>query len=139
VTAADGAGLDQLLAQARQALAAVRSGDAAGGTEPVEGVGTARDEQIRAVVRAPGRVTGLEINPRLLRLPSAELAEEITAAVNTALADLQARTSQATAAPADVAALQGQLEELQADSVRQLQGFLSGLDAAVQQIRARKG
>lgn len=58
-------GSDRLLADAQAVI------DSA---PPVTGVGTARDGRIRAVVEAPGLVTELELDPRVMRPVSVDLS-----------------------------------------------------------------
>jgi DNA-binding protein YbaB len=143
VSVADGglgaAGLDRLLADTRRALAAAQGGMPASG-EPLEGVGTAHDDQVRATVRAPGRLTALDLNPRVMRLASEELSEHIIAAVNAALDDLRTRATAAVpageAAP-DLGALGGQLAELHTESIRQMERITSAVQGAIEQIRSR--
>lgn len=134
-------GLDRLLADTGRALQAIRSGAPAGGDgTPAEGTGTAADGQVRAVVRAPGTVTGLDVDPRLLRRPAEEVSAEIIVAVNAALADLRSRAAEATAAAggADLRALQEQLTAVHGESIRQMSRFTSAINGAVAEIRARK-
>jgi hypothetical protein len=131
-------GLDQLLAETGRALAAIRSGSAAGEGEPMEGTGSARDDQVRAVVRAPGQLTALSLDPRLMRLPSEELADDIMVAVNAALTDLRTKAVGA-ALPADPDALREQLGALHGESIRQMSRFTSAISGAVAEIRLRRG
>ncbi|HEY3630127.1 MAG TPA: YbaB/EbfC family nucleoid-associated protein [Jatrophihabitantaceae bacterium] len=133
-----GEGLDQLLTSARQALEAARSGTAAD-REPIEAVGTAGDdEQIRVTVRTPGEVTSIQLDPRAMRLPSEDLAEQLTLAVNQALTALRANAV-AAVAPVDLDTLNGQLENLHQESIRQMERFSSAVGGAVDQIRRRGG
>ena len=133
-----GEGLDQLLSSARQALEAARTGGSSS-AEPVQAVGTAGDdEQIRATVRTPGQLASLELDPRVMRLPSAELAEQIMLAVNRALTELRSQAV-AAAAAVDLDALNGQLQDLHQESIRQMERFTSAIDGAVGQIRSRGG
>ena len=132
-----GEGLDQLLSSARQALEAARTGGSSS-AEPVQAVGTAGDdEQIRATVRTPGQLTSLELDPRVMRLPSAELAEQIMLAINRALTEL--RNQAVATAAVDLDALNGQLQDLHQESIRQMERFTSAIDGAVSQIRSRGG
>jgi hypothetical protein len=131
----DSAGLDELLANTRRALESVRGARPAGGDAPV-GVGAAAGAQVRVTAAAPGELTGLEIDPRLLRLPAAELAAHVVDAVNAALADLRAKAVEA-ATPVDVDRLGSQLADLHNESIRQMQRFTSAITGAVDQIRGR--
>ena len=129
----DSAGLDELLASTRRALESVRGARPADGEAPV-GVGTAADEQVRVTATAPGELTGLEIDPRLLRLPVAELSAHLRNAVNAALADLRAKAVE-SATPVDVGRLSSQLVDLHNESIRQMERFTSAITGAVDQIR----
>ncbi|MFA1537741.1 YbaB/EbfC family nucleoid-associated protein [Actinomadura monticuli] len=62
------------------------------------GRGEAAGGRIVAEYAAEGGVTKLEIDPRALRLPAAELAEEIRAAVNGAAGDFQRKAREASTA-----------------------------------------
>jgi DNA-binding protein YbaB len=84
-----------------------------------------------AVVAAPGgRIESITVAPQVLRQGSGYLAEQMTLAVNAALEDLQARTvAEAPDAP-NPAALLERLEDVQQQSARQMQSFLSALISA---------
>jgi hypothetical protein len=127
-----GVDLDRLLADTRRALAAVSG---TGAPEAAEGVGTAAEERVRAVVRSPGRLTELEVDPRLMRLSAEELTEQIMAAVNLALDDLRDKATTA-ATPADLPRLGEQLATLHTDSVRQMERFTSSMSDAIARIRS---
>ena len=67
--------------------------------EEIEGAGEAVDGQVRARVDRQGRLTKLEIDPRVFRrLGSEELAEAVRAASDAAAADAAAKVRAATAA-----------------------------------------
>ncbi len=131
-------GMERLLAETRRALRAVRREPAADGDEPASGTGNACDGRIHVVVQAPGKVTALDLDPRIMRLPSQELSSEIMVAVNAALDDLR-RTAVDATVPADPAVLGNQLEELQQESIRQMERFTSAINGAIAQIRTRRG
>jgi hypothetical protein len=86
----------------------------------------------------PGRIENLELDPSVLRLSVEELAREIESAVNTALADLQARAV-ATAGPADLGALTDQLKDIQFDAERQFAKLTASLVEAQEQLTRRAG
>lgn len=114
--------LDGLLTEARRALQVVRSGGA-GPAEPetamtATGTGIAADGQVSATI-TDGRFDTLVIEPRLMRLPAAELAEHVTSAVNAALDDLRNRRREVEQ-PADLDALAQNLEAVQDRSIRQM-------------------
>jgi len=133
----NGEGLDKVLADTRRALQAVRSAPTTDG-EPIQGAGSASDGRVRVVTQAPGHVTALELDPRLMRLSSEDLAAEIVIAVNAAFDDLRTKAVEAVM-PADLGAMSSQLEDLQNESVRQLERFTSAISGAVEQIRSRRG
>lgn len=126
-------GFDELLGRARQAMESVRAGTDPT-AEPLEAVGTAGDGKVRVTVRSPGRVSALELDPRMMRLGSEELAQHLVTAVNAALDELRARTVD-TVAPVDLNSLNSQLADLHNESVRQMERFTSAIGAAVAQIR----
>ena len=68
-----------------------------------------------------------------MQMGAATLAEEIVAAVNAAVADLQEQVSGAFGAP-DLDALAGQLKEVGEESNRQMGLFLDSLTEAQQRI-----
>jgi hypothetical protein len=132
----DPSGLDRLLGQAMQALGQVRGvgtdedGEPA---EPIEGVGEGADGLIRAVAVTGGRLSELYLDPRVLRMTTVQVAEEMIVAVNAALADLQERIREAGPG-VDLDALANQLKEVQEESTRQMGTFLQALTDAQQQI-----
>ncbi|GAA2441738.1 hypothetical protein GCM10010191_67500 [Actinomadura vinacea] len=115
--------LDRMLSEARKALESMRQGDTAGPPpEPVEAVGESADGRVTVTATTGGRITGVEINPRAMRLSSQELGEQMVIAINAALDELRAKAPTAESEPAvDPAALQTQLEELQNQGVRQME------------------
>jgi hypothetical protein len=127
-----GADLDRLMSETRRALAAAASSSPP--ATDTEGVGVAADDQVRAVVRLPGQLTELHVDPRLMRLPSEELTEQVITAVNAALEDLR-RKSVAAAMPADLNRLGSDLAALQTDSIRQMQRFTSAMTDAISRTR----
>ncbi len=141
----DGVGGDdfgRLLEDTRRALGSLRSagpgaGPAAGEpAEPVHGEGTAAEGKIVAKVVTGGHVEELTVDPRLMRLGSAELCAQIVVAVNAAIDDLRGRTAEAGPDVADPAALAGVLEGLQAESMRQMSRFSEGVAETVAKINA---
>jgi hypothetical protein len=134
--------VDRMLAETRQALAAVRVGTGAA-PEPAEdpslrGEGAAADGMIRAVVVPGGRLESVSVEPRLLRQGVEEICAQIVVAVNAALDDLATRTPKPDAA-VDLAALSTRLESLQDQSVRQMAMFGQAMNAVVAQLRGVRG
>jgi hypothetical protein len=131
----DSSGLDRLLGQTMQALDQLR-GTPAGEdveSEPLEGIGEAADGLIRAVAVSGGQLAALYLDPGVTRMSPGTLAEEIVAAVNAAMADLQEQVAGAFGAP-DLDALAGQLKEVQEESTRQMSSFLDALTDAQARI-----
>ncbi|TNY35853.1 YbaB/EbfC family nucleoid-associated protein [Thermomonospora catenispora] len=64
----------------------------------ITGRGEAADGRIVAEYSAEGGLTKLELDPRALRLPSADLAEQIRTAVNAASEDFQRQVRELTSA-----------------------------------------
>jgi hypothetical protein len=104
--------------------------------EPAEGVGAAMDGAIRVTAALPGLVTSLELDPKVMRSSSRELAHHVTEAVNAALADLRTQVAGA-AVPVDPKALSAQVAQLQDESIRQMERFTSAIGQAIEQIRRR--
>ncbi|KAB2348067.1 YbaB/EbfC family nucleoid-associated protein [Actinomadura rudentiformis] len=139
-----------MLTDARKTLESMRKGGSAdqpaatprtadsgtpGRGESMEGVGLAADGRVRATVMAGGRLKSVEMDPRAMRLASAELGEQIVVAVNAALDDLRTK---AAAAPADelvdTAALGKQVEEIQNQSLRQMELITQALNDTISKI-----
>lgn len=131
----DSSGLDRLLGQAMQALGQAQgaAGDSAEDSEPIHGHGEAADGMIKVTAEAGGRLAGIELDPRVLRMTTVALADELIAAVNAALADLQGRIKDALAGP-DLDSLAAQLKEVQEQSTRQMGTFLQALADAQERI-----
>jgi hypothetical protein len=129
----DSSGLDRLLGQTVQALEQLRGtpvdGDDGSEAEPLEGIGDAADGLIRAVAVSGGQLAGLYLDPAVMQMSAPTLAEEIVAAVNAAMADLQEQVAGAFGTP-DLDALAGQLKEVQEESNRQMGLFLDALTEA---------
>jgi hypothetical protein len=132
---------ERLLGDTRRALETLRNGDGASGDsgEPLRGKGTAVDGKIEAAVASGGHLETLTVDPRLMRLGSAELCERIVEAVNAAMDDLRAQTAQSAPVAADPVALAGMLEDLQAESARQMARFTQGVAEAVAKISVAAG
>jgi DNA-binding protein YbaB len=131
---------ERMLTETRQLLEQVRSGQAMppgdAAEAPAEGRGEAADGRIRVVAGVGGEVTSIELDPRVMRMASEELAAELAVAVNAALRDLRART-QATDVAIDPAALQERLREAQDQGLRQMALFTQTLDELMTRIGGR--
>ncbi|MFC4069393.1 YbaB/EbfC family nucleoid-associated protein [Actinoplanes subglobosus] len=121
---------DDLLQRSRRLLDAVRRGETPPDGEPVTVTTEAADGLVR-VVAGEGRIESIDLDPRAMRLDSRTLSEELTAAVNAALDEL--RASAGSAQGVDLAALDGQLRQVQDEGVRRM----AEISSAVQAVMAR--
>lgn len=92
------------------------------------------DDEEQVVERAEGRIRvtagaggeiGIALDPKAMRLGSEELAQELTSAVNEALASL--REQQLNAKNLDLDAINEQVAELQQKASAQLSSFMDGI------------
>jgi hypothetical protein len=134
----DGSALAALLARAVSATEQLGAAPTPDG-EPVEGEGegSAADGQVVARAVLPGRIGGLTLDPRAMRLASQDLAEAVVSAVNAALADL--RDKAVPAGSADLTALRTSLERLRQDTQQQFGALTDSLMAAQDRLVARAG
>jgi hypothetical protein len=135
----DSSGLNGMLAEVVSALG--RSQAQAGNPQEQEaptGTGAGADGRIRARAVMPGRIEGLELDAQALRLTAGELAREIEAAVNGALADLQTQAG-ARAGTADFSGLTERLKEVQFRAERQFAVLTASLLEAQEQSARRAG
>ena len=142
ITGFGGDDFEGLLGETRRALEGLRTGtgsSADASAEPVHGEGTAADEKVTARVVAGGRLERLSVDPRMMRLGSEELCEQIMVAVNAAMDDLRTRTAQAGPAAVDPAALAGVLEGLQVEAAQQMKAFTAGIAETVAKISTSTG
>lgn len=130
---------DRLLQDTRDALADLRAGGPAEGGEVMRGEGAAADGRVRAVVISGGKVESVEIDPRAMRLASADLGAAVAAAVNAAMADLTAKVTAATPQDVDAQALKDRLDDLHMRSARQMAMFTESIAEAVAQIKKATG
>ncbi|MGC4893713.1 YbaB/EbfC family nucleoid-associated protein [Micromonospora sp. DT31] len=136
---ADPSGFGRVLSETMSAL---RRQAAEGHDEqitPPEGVGEAADGMIRVTAGPPGRVTALTLDPRVMRMASEALAEEIEAAVNAALTDLQEQATAAVAGEVDLGSLGEQLRRVQEDAGRQFSLFTDALIQAQDRLSRQGG
>jgi hypothetical protein len=89
---------------------------------PLQGHGEAADGLVR-VVAVEGRLSAVELNPRVMRLASPELAEAFAEAANAALADLAAKFPRTAYPAVDLGNLETQLAEAQQQATLQLRRF----------------
>jgi DNA-binding protein YbaB len=124
----DAAGIEQLLAQTQRTLAQAlgQGGDNAEEAEPLQGYGEGAEGLIRIIAVPGGQLQDLEMDPRVLRMTTVQLAEEILAAANGALADLQAQLRERMAAP-DLDNIADRLREVQEQAVPEMQKYMDAL------------
>jgi DNA-binding protein YbaB len=122
-------GLEQARQQMRDLVAASTGPEG----QPLEGYGEAANGMIR-VVAAGGRISTVELDPRVMRAPSEELAEAFVEAANAALEDLASRYPATGAPPVDLAAVERQLAEVQEQSARQLRNYEQTINEALAQL-----
>ncbi|MEU5948178.1 YbaB/EbfC family nucleoid-associated protein [Micromonospora sp. NPDC047465] len=128
----DGA-LEQQLTQARAALR-----DASRNVVPrerAESVGEAADGRIRVTLGTDGRLSAVEIDPRVLREGSEHLAEELRRAVNAAL-DGQEPAVDAEPMP-DLAAMTATLERIQDQGLRQMREMSLAISENMRKLQQR--
>jgi hypothetical protein len=130
--------LDALLARARDSLGQLRR-EPDPDEEPRSAVGEAGEGKVRAEVAPDGRLASLTVDPRLMRLGSEALCEQIVLAVNAALDGLRADAPTASAPAVDPAVLNERLAELQDESMRQMQRYTTVLGDLAARLRERPG
>lgn len=131
---------DRMLSETRQLLEQVRSGQAPPpgdwDEQAVEGRGEAAQSRIRVVAGVGGELTSIELDPRVMRMSSEELAAELITAVNAALRDLRSQT-RASDVAIDPAVLAERLKEAQDQGLRQMVLFTQSLDDLMTRIGNR--
>ncbi|GLZ80244.1 hypothetical protein Afil01_50510 [Actinorhabdospora filicis] len=130
--------IDQLMTGLRETLAQARAGRPAEdpGTAGLQGKHGEDDAQIKAVV-GPNRIVSLELDPRVRRMDSDELAAAIVAAINGAFEDLGGRAREAAGEESpdvDTEALSEKLDKLQDASVRQMAMFEQAMSEVVARL-----
>jgi DNA-binding protein YbaB len=126
--------LDQMLSQARKTLESLRSSRLPGAD--ARGTGEAAGGQVRVVAASPGRLESLQLDPRVMRMPSKDLAACVLAAANAALEDLaaQAPSTEGISVP-DPGELAAAVADVQQQSVRQMAAISQAIAAAVQRAK----
>ncbi|MGK5742932.1 YbaB/EbfC family nucleoid-associated protein [Micromonospora sp. URMC 103] len=126
--------LEAQLAQARAALREVGRGVTP--PERTESVAEAADGRIRVTVGTDGRVSAIEIDPRVLRDGSDHLADELRLAVNAALDGQDDGTAAAEPMP-DLAAITATVERLQDQSLRQMREMSQAISETMRKLQQR--
>ena len=127
---------DRMLSETRGLLDQIRGGTRPPEADDTEGRGEAADGRVRVVAGTGGELTSVELDPRAMRMPSEELAEELKSAVNAALRDLRA-TSQAADTAIDPDVLAERLRDAQDQGLRQMAAFTQSLDDLMTRIGTR--
>ncbi|HEX5598539.1 MAG TPA: YbaB/EbfC family nucleoid-associated protein [Micromonosporaceae bacterium] len=110
-------GLEQQLMDARAALSKARAATAR--AEPQEIETDAAEGRIKVILGADGRISAIDLDPRVLREGVEYLSSELRNAVNAALDDQDADPSAGEPVP-DLDALHATIEQLQDQSMRQM-------------------
>ncbi|MEV4496651.1 YbaB/EbfC family nucleoid-associated protein [Micromonospora arborensis] len=126
--------LEEQLAQARAALRDVSRTVAP--RERVESVGEAADGRVRVTIGSDGRVSAVDLDPRVLREGSEQLAEEFRRAVNAAL-DGQDEAVTATEPMPDLAAMTATVERLQDQGLRQMREITLAVSETMRKLHGR--
>ncbi|MEU5937892.1 YbaB/EbfC family nucleoid-associated protein [Micromonospora sp. NPDC047548] len=125
--------LEEQLAQARTALRDVSRSVTP--RERVESVGEAADGRIRVTLGTDGRVSAVDLDPRVLREGAEHLAEELRRAVNAAL---DGQDDPATSEPMpDLAAMTATVERLQDQGLRQMREISQAISETMRKIQQR--
>ena len=128
-------GAEATLAQVRHEVRDLLDGlgPDAGDRGRVEGVGEAADGMIR-VVAVNGRLEKVHLDPMVVRMPSADLADGFLRAANDAIDKVMSGYS--AAAPAvDFAGLADELAQVETMGAQALRRCAESIDAAVTQYR----
>jgi DNA-binding protein YbaB len=100
--------------------------------EPPVGFGEAAEGMVR-VTAVDGRVSRVDLNPRVMRMASEELAEYFAEAVNAALADLAAKVPQAALPNIDLTRLDAQLAEAEQQAAVSIRRYEQSIAEALRQ------
>ncbi|MFI6297765.1 YbaB/EbfC family nucleoid-associated protein [Nonomuraea sp. NPDC050790] len=101
--------MEQVIEQTETALSRLREAKLLLGE--VSGTGEAAQGLVRATADSSGSLTGVDINPRALRLSSADLGDEVTEAIRLAQQDAARRTGEILEGAAAVAGAPQVLDE----------------------------
>jgi hypothetical protein len=115
-------GFDLGLTELRKELHELANAATNADGEPLQGYGEAADGMVR-VTAVEGRLSTVDLNPRVMRLASQELAEAFAEAANAALADLASKFPQTTYPAVDIGTLETQLAEAQQQATLQIRRF----------------
>jgi DNA-binding protein YbaB len=122
------------LDEVRQQLRGLANAGTDADGQPLRGQGEAMEGMVKVTAEG-GRLKLVDLNPRVMRASSQELAEAFTEAANAALNDLASKYPSVSAPPSvDVAALEGQLADVQDQARRRLAQFTQSVDEAMARI-----
>ncbi|GGP91597.1 YbaB/EbfC family nucleoid-associated protein [Streptosporangium pseudovulgare] len=106
--------------------------------ETLRGGGQAADGQVSVLVGPDGRLREVNLNPRVMRMASEDLAREILTAVNAALDDLRMNVPGLDPATVpDPGALARSLEGVHDDVMRRMDEFAAGIESTVRRLEER--
>jgi hypothetical protein len=129
-------GLDQARRELQELTASVVGRDG----RPHEGFGTAGGGLIQ-VKAVDGRLTSVELDPRAMRLPSQDLAQEFARAANAALDDLASKFPAAASAAGlptfDPQRLDAQLAEAQQEGLLKMRRYAESITDALRHLDRR--
>lgn len=128
---------EELLTNTRAQLEAMRAKPQPG-PEPTVGQGRALDGRISVEMAADGRLSGLALDPSVLRMDERDLAREIMAAVNEAWAANRGLDASAAAVAAlDAEALERRVTELQDQGLATMRRFTDQMQAILDRAESR--
>lgn len=102
------------------------------------GVGETADGAVRAEFGTDGRLSSIWIHPRLTRLASVDLAEQVMLAVNAAIDSMRGGVTPPDG-PGDLSRLTEQLEQVRDSAVPRLSAFIQSLTEAQDRLARGKG
>ena len=101
-------------------------------------MGEAADGQVR-VVAVKGALEKVELDPRVMRLPSRRLAEHLVAAANAALAEMRARAPAQETGGVDPAVLAERVEWLADEGLHSMATITQAIEDAMARVAERAG
>ncbi len=124
--------LDQMLTRSRELLRTMQAARPDEDAPAPEAVSEAAGGLVR-VVAVNQRLTSLELDPRVMRMASVELAEAVLAAVNGALD--ATRPAAGEVVPMDPRQLAEEVAKIQDQGVRQMAAITDAISAAIAQVK----
>lgn len=122
---------DRLIAESENAAQAQQSV----APEGVEVEGKSYDDRITVTMKA-GRVASIDLQPQATRLDNKTLGEEITKAVNAAIdANLDAVLHGTEEGAVDYASLTKRLQDIQGESIRQLDRYTNAMSDMLRHVK----